>query len=312
MPVDTSARALEIVSRQPDRPWAILPSALDQLLTGRRGSRPQPGASMRGRVAGRSPVSRSGTVGRSGVVALLSLYGPLAHRPSVFTEFFGGTSTQRFSRDFKAALADPSVTRVVIDVDSPGGMVTGVPELADEIYAARGRKPIVAIANSLAASAAYWVASQADEVVVSPSAEVGSIGVFTLHLDHSKRLADLGLRPTFIFAGKHKVEGNAYQPLTSDAKAYAQSEIDRYYSMFTKAVARGRGVGVGVVREKFGQGRCVGAEDAKRLGMADRIETLEATVNRVLGNAGRSTSARADWKADIEFRRRRLEALADD
>jgi signal peptide peptidase SppA len=180
--------------------------------------------------------------------------------------------------------------------------VYGVEELAAEIYQARGQKPVVAVANSLAASASYWIAASADELVVTPSGEVGSIGVFAMHEDMSGLMEQMGVRVSLISAGKHKTETNPFEPLTDEARAALQEQVDGYYEMFVRAVARGRGVGVADVRGGFGEGRLVGAKEAVRLGMADRVETMEQTIGRLSRRHRNGRSA----AADLDFRRRRL------
>jgi signal peptide peptidase SppA len=251
--------------------------------------------------AAQRPTSRA-----TGAVAVLPLYGVIAQHAGLMTESSGGTSTDQFSRDLRAALADSQVGAIVIDVDSPGGTVNGVEELSAELYAARGNKPIVAVANSLAASAAYWIASAADELVVTPTGEVGSIGVLAAHEDDSAYWESQGVRTTLISAGKYKVEGNSYEPLTEEARAYLQERVDDYYDLFVRAVARNRGAGVQEVRNGFGEGRVVGARQAKALNMVDRIETLDATIDRL--QSGRRSRARA--QAEIERRERRQRAFA--
>jgi len=216
-------------------------------------------------------------------VAVIPVVGIIAQRVSALEEISGpgGVSTARVARDFRAALADPNVTAIVLDIDSPGGTVYGVAELASEILAARGRKPIVAVANSVAASAAYWIASAADELVVTPGGEVGSIGVYSIHTDHAAWLESEGLKVTLVSAGRYKVEGNPYEPLGDEARAAIQGRVDDYYRLFARAVAKGRGTTPAAVRDGFGQGRVVGADEAVRLGMADRVATLDQEIARV-------------------------------
>ena len=250
--------------------------------------------------AAQRPTSRA-----SGAVAVLPLYGVIAQRAGLMTETSGGTSTEQFTRMFRSALADTQVGAIVIDVDSPGGTVNGVEELSAEIYAARGAKPIVAVANSLAASAAYWIATAADELVVTPTGEVGSIGVLAAHEDDSAHFEQQGIKTTLISAGKYKVEGNPYEPLSDEARAYLQERVSDYYDMFVGAVARNRGAGIQAVRNGFGEGRVVGAKQAKALGMADRIDTLDDTIARL--QTGRRT--RAQTRAEIDRRERRLRAM---
>ncbi|NDU92296.1 MAG: S49 family peptidase, partial [Ferrovum sp.] len=147
----------------------------------------------------------------------------------------GSTSTQMFTAALQDALADETVGQILIDIDSPGGSVYGVAELASEILNARSQKPVVAIANSLAASAAYWVGSAATEFYCTPGGEVGSIGVWQAHEDISGALLYEGIDVTLISAGKYKVEGNPYEPLTEEATAFLQSRVDEYYSVFVEA-----------------------------------------------------------------------------
>jgi len=229
-------------------------------------------------------------------VAVLPLHGFITQRPS-----WWGTSTREFAGWLRQAMADDSVKAVLIDVDSPGGGVAGVEELASEIRAARSRKPIVATANSLAASAAYWIASAASELVVAPSGDVGSIGVFMVHLDYSKALADEGVKPTIIKAGKHKVEANPYEPLSEAARAALQDRVDEHYSDFIGAVAAGRGVGEDAVRKGYGEGRLVSASKSVEAGMADRIETFDETLARLSGGlVVADTTHRAEESGDSE------------
>lgn len=187
-------------------------------------------------------------------------------------------STLRLSQIIGRLAADPTIETIFLDIDSPGGYVTGTQEAADAVFAARKKKRVVALVNPLAASAAYWIASQAETIIGVPSADVGSIGVFMTHYDCSKMLEDAGIKPTYIFAGEYKVEGNSTQPLGDEAKAWFQSEVDGTYSDFVNAVARGRGVSAATVMDKFGKGRCYGAKLAKKLGMIDEISTIQGAL----------------------------------
>lgn len=216
-----------------------------------------------------------------GSVALLPVYGVLVPRADLLSEMSGATPLQRLQSAFRDAIEDDSVTAVVFDVDSPGGSVDRVTEFAAEIRAARGSKPIVAVANTRAASAAYWLAAQADEVVVTKSGDVGSIGIFAAHEDVSKMQEKLGVKTTLISAGKYKTEGSPFEELSEDAKATIQARVDEAYSMFVSDVAKGRRVSVDTVRAEFGEGRMVSASNALKAGMVDRVETLEATVLRL-------------------------------
>ena len=219
---------------------------------------------------------------KSRAVAVLPLFGLINQRMNMIMDFSGGTSTEMFTKDFRTLLANPDIGAIVINIDSPGGGVYGTPELAQEIYNSRGKKNIVAVANSVAASGAFWVGSAAEELVVTPGGEVGSIGVYALHREFSQAQAREGVKTTFIKAGRYKTAGNPHEPLSDDARVYLQSNVDRYYEMFTGAVARYRGVKLDQVKNGFGEGGMVGARDALRLRMADRVATLDETIARLI------------------------------
>jgi signal peptide peptidase SppA len=145
------------------------------------------------------------------------------------------------------------------------------------------------------ASAAYWIGSAASEVVATPSAMVGSVGVVVVHMDESKALEMLGVKPTFITAGKYKAEGDPAQPLTDAARERLQEMVDQYYAAFVGGVARGRGVPVAEVRTSYGQGRLLTAREGLAAGMVDRIATLDETLGRVLtGKRGQGARALED------------------
>jgi signal peptide peptidase SppA len=193
----------------------------------------------------------------------------------------GSTSTQQFSAVLRQMLADDTVGQILIDIDSPGGSVYGVSELAGEIVKARAQKPVIAVANSLAASAAYWIGCSASEFYVTPGGEVGSIGVWQAHFDYSKALEEDGVKPTLISAGKFKVEGNPYVPLDEHAQAFMQSRVDDYYNAFVEAVAVGRGVSISDVRNGMGEGRVLGAEAALAMNMVDGISTFDEVLSKM-------------------------------
>lgn len=236
-------------------------------------------------------------------VHVLRLHGTILPRTSLDLSEPGGASLEAFQANFKHAAADEGARAIIIDVDSPGGQVDLVPETVSMINAAkRADRPIIAVANTMAASAAYWIASAADELVVTPSGLVGSIGVYMMHQDISQNLETQGVVPTFIFEGARKVEGNPFEPLSAEARGALQSHVRTYYEMFTKDVAKARGVSVAVVRadpEKtdahFGGGRAYTAKEAVALGMADRVATIEQTIQRA---SGRKSS-----RADIQRKR---------
>jgi signal peptide peptidase SppA len=227
-------------------------------------------------------------------IAVLPLYGVVTQRGNMVDDISGpgSTSTQQFAAVLRQMLADDTVGQILIDIDSPGGSVYGVAELASEIVKARAQKPVIAVANSLAASAAYWLGCSASEFYVTPGGEVGSIGVWQAHFDYSKALEEDGVKPTLISAGKFKVEGNPYVPLDEQAQAFMQSRVDDYYNAFVEAVAIGRGVSVNDVRTGMGEGRVLGADAALALNMVNGIASFDDVLAKMQANI-RSTPVRS-------------------
>lgn len=226
-------------------------------------------------------------------VAVLPLHGVVGHRMSQMDDISGGISTEKFAGWFRAAMSDPAVGAIVLDIDSPGGTVAGVQELAELIFAARGQKPVVAIANAMAASAAYWIASAAEEVWVTPSGDVGSIGVFAMHRDLSKAMEREGISTTVIKAGKFKAEGLPHEALSAEAREAMQERVDAMFQTFLASVARFRGVDTDRVESHFGEGRLVSATKAKRAGMVDRVGTMDTLLGKLSGG-GSKGKLRAD------------------
>jgi signal peptide peptidase SppA len=213
---------------------------------------------------------------KQGAVAVIPVFGIITPRPSIY-EYYGlATSTQTIGRRVREALADPEVKAVVLDVDSPGGVISGVAELASELRGMRGGKPIVAHADYLVASAAYWIASQADEIVASPSALVGSVGVYSMHVDQSGLLEQMGIKVTLIAEPAQKIEGNPFAPLGEDAEAHMRSIVAQGLAAFRSDVAAGRGVSASTVADEWA--RVYTAADAKAMSMVDKIRTLPETL----------------------------------
>lgn len=272
-PID--AHAVEIAST----PWALMPECIPAML-GR--------IALSGAVA--KPVLTRGQSGnQSGAIAVLSLSGVISQHP----DWFADTSVDAFAADLLAAVADPGVAAILVSIDSPGGSVYGVQELAGMMLAAREQKPVVALANSLAASAAYWIGCSASEFYCTPSGEVGSIGVWQAHMDISGALDQAGIKTTLISAGKYKTEGNPYQALSDEAQGFMQSRVDDYYDAFVSAVAAARGVDPDTVRNGMGQGRVLGAQDAKKANMVDGIATFPQLVQTLQKKLTASTLKRS-------------------
>jgi signal peptide peptidase SppA len=285
-------------------PFAIMPQYFNALVEGMRASAPTA-------VLPRRPASQT-TWGSSGSrIAVLPLLGILAQRNNPM-DLAGDTSLEAFGAVFNQLLKDSSVSSIVLDVDSPGGSVYGVDELAAQIFAARGQKRIVAIANSLAASAAYWIATAASEIACTPSGEVGSIGIVAMHEDWSRAETAAGVGVSLISAGKYKTEGTEHAPLDGTARAALQDRANAYHRMFVRAVARNRGVGFADVHDGFGEGRTVGAADALKMGMVDQVETMDELLARIASTPASAkiprSTARGDFLDEVQAAKARLDA----
>lgn len=243
------------------------------------------------RLAEISAGRRDDNVQMSGRVAVLPVFGVISQRVSSMEAMSGGVSAEELGATLDKLVADKQVRAIVLQFDSPGGSVYGVEELGRKIFGYRGEKKIVGIANPLAASAAYWLLTQTAEINVTPSGQVGSIGVIASHQDWSAAEEKAGVKTSLITSSKYKAEGNPYGPLGEEARSELQSKVDQYHAAFVAAVARGRGVTEAKVNKDFGQGRMLLAKEAVERGMADRVATLEQVIGRLGGEASRGASA---------------------
>lgn len=277
--------------------WAILPEKMAELLSVlafRAAGHTFSAEEIRARIG--DPAD-SPTADTRGGVTVIPLRGVIAHRMGTLDESSGGMSAERFTRMIQSATADDSVGTIVLDVDSPGGTVAGLVEAADAVFEARKKKRVMAVANATMASAAYWIASQASEIVAIPSAldmSIGSIGVFTVHQDLSAALEREGIKVTLIKSGEHKAEGNPFEPLSNDVRAQLQASVDAAKDTFVKTVARGRDISPADVVSRYGDGRAFNAKDALKAGIIDRI----ATFDEVLGRAASRRTARMRAEGD--------------
>ena len=231
-----------------------------------------------------------------GAIGVIPIQGPLSQKgsSSIFDALFGGSmGMEQIGAVVREFAANEAIGTIVLDINSPGGTVAGTPELAAEVFKARASKPVIAVANAHANSAAFWVGSQASEFIVTPSGLVGSIGVIGVHEDLTAMAEQMGVKPTVFTTAKFKAAGHPLEPLTDETTKLLQSQLDGFHDMFVKDVARGRGVKVSEVRGGFGEGAVVGAKEAVSLGMADRVGTLQETVARLAGG-GRRAGARAE------------------
>ncbi len=213
-------------------------------------------------------------------IAILPLFGSIRPR--------GASGMEGFRARIASARDNPDVGAIVLDVDSPGGTVAGTSEAGQAVADAAAVKPVIAYVDTLAASAAYWIASQASQIWMTPSGEVGSIGVRAMHLDISKMMGDAGVAVTEITSTEspYKAEGSPFAPLSQDANDHIQALADREHGNFINAVARGRKVSADTVRSDFGKGRTIAADRAVQLGMADKIGSMSDLLGSLRTKSG--------------------------
>lgn len=217
----------------------------------------------------------------AGGVGIVPLYGPIYPKANLMTMLSGATSLEQFSADLDSLLANDDVKNIILDVDSPGGVDSMVPETAQKIREARETKPIHAVANGMAGSAAYYLASQATSFYATPSGKVGSIGAYLVHEDRSEADKQDGVKVTFISSGPYKTAGNEHEPLSTDTKAYIQGIVDESCERFIQDVALGRGVDVETVRE-YADGRIFSAQTATDMGMIDGVKSFNDLAGELL------------------------------
>ncbi len=255
--------------RLASRPLAIAPRALETLLAASRVAlAPHSDAVTRGRGYA---VTDSG-------IAVVPVLGPLVARGDWLTELFGASVYGEIGDAVAAALADPSVRGVVMEIDSPGGEVAGMFDLVDRLGALRqsAGKPLWAVASESATSAAYAIASVAERIYVSRTGEVGSIGVVAAHVNQSGADAKAGLAWTFVHAGARKLDGNPHEPLSDPARAAIQTDVDALYGELVALVARNRNMTADAVHAT--EAAIYRGRAGIGLGLADRIGTVETAL----------------------------------
>lgn len=222
-------------------------------------------------------------------VAVLNIGGALVHRTRMEADSTMLLGYNDLSAALENAMADPAVHAVLQVYDSPGGEVQGAFEYAERVAALRGKKPLHAIADGMAASAAYLGASAADSIAISATGYAGSIGVVMRHVDFSRALEADGVQVTHIFAGAHKIDGNQFEPLPSTVRAELQADINGLYELFISAVAEQRGMSADAVRAT--QAAIYRGQHAIKAGLADRIATTDQMITELAGQRAQSYPA---------------------
>lgn len=211
-------------------------------------------------------------------VAVIPIYNCLAKRDSWLLWLFGGTSYDSIAAAIRHAVADSNIKGVVLDIDSPGGSTNGCAELAEEIFSLRGKKPIKAVAGGTMASAALFLGTAADEVIVARSATVGSLGVLLARRDWSGAEEQMGIRTHYIKSGAAKADGSPSLPFAKEEQQRLQTYVNSLFEIFLESVARYRGLDVETLRQAAGDARVFVGQEAIGPGLADRVGTLRETI----------------------------------
>jgi signal peptide peptidase SppA len=273
-------RVLDILNE----PWAILPDRLDEIIaiysTHLRGEKIDV-AALEVKLGKKLDNNRE-KYAIEGGTAVIPVQGVIAKRMNLFTQVSGGTSSQLLSQDLEAAMNDPDVHSIVLAIDSPGGTVDGAQQFADQVRESRGRKPIIAHADGMMASAAYWAGSGADKVFIADNTTaVGSIGIVGRHVDYSEADKAKGIKVTEITAGKYKRIASEHEPLSQDGRDYLQSHVDHMYTVFVDDVAKNRGKSAETVLKDMADGRVFLGKQAVNAGLVDGVSTLPALISRL-------------------------------
>jgi signal peptide peptidase SppA len=204
-------------------------------------------------------------------VAIIPIHGPMMRNASALEKHLLGNVAD--TDDIIAMMVEAMNDKydaIVLDINSPGGTVDGSVDLADLVSKASTKKPVYAITSGMMASAAYWVGANATKIISTPMASVGSIGVYTRHIDTTKYMEELGVKETYISAGKGKVAGISGPELTDEGKTKLQTQIDDIYDEFVNSVADGRSLHTSLIKDTIGANTFMGNK-AKSIGLVDEV-----------------------------------------
>lgn len=213
-----------------------------------------------------------------GGVAIITIVGTMVNRGAYIGASSGLVSYEGVQFQLKRAAGDPKVHSILLDIQTPGGEAIGAFETAEMIGRIAKQKRVVALVNGMAASAGYAMASAATEIITTKTGISGSIGVVMMHADYSRKLANEGVDPTFIFAGAHKVDGNPFEPLSKDVREKLQTEVSKFYDLFVAGVAAGRGKRMTEQMARETEAECFMGQDAVDIGLADRVGDFDSVL----------------------------------
>ena len=235
----------------------------------------------------------------AGNVAILDLKGDLEKDDSFYSWLYGDTSLLAFQDRVREISGRADIKGVLMNVDSPGGDVFGTPESAALVHELAAKKPVVAFASGQVASAAYWIASAANKIVIGPNTEAGSIGVVGIHVDQSGRDAMMGIKVTEISAGKYKRIASAHEPLSDSGEAYLKEQVNAHYTIFVDEVAKYRGKSQEAVLA-MADGKIYVGQQAVDVGMVDSVDSFDNTLTNLINQVNNQALAGGSIMADME------------
>lgn len=308
-----------LLARALSEPWALMPermAAYASVLASHYAGNLPPAEPKQDRHADlmaevQAAASRSSGGGRSSGIAVVPVFGAIVEWASDIDICDGGTSTRQVAQALTDAEQDETVGQILMVYNTPGGSVYGTQEVGDVINRVKASKPVIGVAQSLAASAGYWMLAQCTEAYCAPGGEVGSIGVYSGYQNIAKALALAGVDVRLFSAGKFKTELSPFSPdgISEEAAAYQEQRAQDYYAAFTSAVAKGRKVPIAQVRDGMGQGRVLGADAALAAGMIDGVMTMEDVIKKMQRSARSSRGSSAALVA-LESKAADIEAVA--
>jgi signal peptide peptidase SppA len=268
----------QIISKITTTPWMMMPNALQTMLE-----------IVEAHLSGSVSVeqlqqrdTRAKPAPRQGAVGVLPLHGPIFPKANMMTEMSGATSLEMWTQEFLQMVNDDSIGAILLDIDSPGGSSAMIPETAQMIREARSVKPIYAVANTMAGSAAYGLASQASQLFASPSSVVGSIGTYMVHTDRSGLAEKVGVKETVIKAGRFKAVD--LESLTPEAKQYMEELVGDINDVFINEIALGRNVEPDVIRGT--EARIYAPHKSVEAGLADGVASFDEVLSDLVAQSG--------------------------
>ncbi len=235
-------------------------------------------------------------------IGVIDISGIIERRPSIMSMIFGGSNSLSIKSHLNVLNADSSIKAILLNIDSPGGEAMGIQEVADLVHAINKTKPVFAHVSGFAASAAFWIASQAGSISSEKSAQTGSIGAVKVIMDQSQHFANEGVRPIIIKTGEFKMTGVPGSEITDEQIADETRLVNAIFADFKDSVMRGRGMTAAKL-DPIADGRMFTATEALELGLIDKVESMENVFSKI------SRGRKATLSKETASRRIRVRAI---